>query len=594
MRHLTYFFLAVVLAAQATASDLSLDIEQELRRQGLTGATWSLLVNGRTVIGSAGVANATTGSALKPDAQMQVGSVTKTVLAAAVLQLVTEGRIELDSALTEVIPDIQLNNPWHADRPVTVRHLLDHTSGLDDVRLWHVFSTTAEAHTPLKQTLSRSSKSLKVRTRPGSHFSYSNIGYTLLGHVIETVTGEPYEQYVDHHLLKRIGMRDSTFEFVTQASTPRLAMGHFERGEPHPTLPIYVRPASQFTTTAADMARFAQFLMSDGRVNGELVIRDDLLAAMGVPARTEATIAGLNSGYALGLGTRERAGRLARYHDGSTVGFRATFCMFPEHRKAFFIAINTDSEQTDLARFDRLLIDALGVPTVHHATAEPAIDPSQWNGFYTRRPSRFAQFGLLDLLQSTRLRWTGSQLEQRSADFSTQQLRPMGAHLFATHGRRLPSHALTITSDGTRALTNGFSTDVRTSAATVMALWSSCIAGILGAVYVVVIGFGLLLRGRLIQHAMVTPFIALTALLLPLPFFLGQSFMRLGELTIANGLLAITTALLPIATVAGIYLLVRRWCAGVPSVLHLAALLALLQWTMVLAAGGLLPLMLWT
>lgn len=594
MRHLTCLLLAVLAAAQAAAGDLGGDIEQELRRQGLTGATWSLLIDEKTVVGSAGVADATTKSALQPDAKMQVGSVTKTVLAAAVLRLVTEGRIGLDAALADIIPDVEINNPWQATTPITVRHLLDHTSGLDDVRLWHVFSTTAEANTPLKHILLRSSKSLSVRSRPGSRFSYSNIGYTLVGHIIETVTGQPYEQYVDDYLLKRLSMRDSTFKFVTQASTPRLAMGHFEQGRPYPILPSYVRPATQFTTTAADMARFAHFLMSDGRVNGEVVIRDDLLAAMGVPARTEATSAGLNSGYGLGLGTRERAGTLARYHDGNAIGFRAAFCIYPEHQKAFFIAINTDSEQADLDRFDRLLINALGVPAAHHATAQPSIEPSQWNGFYTRSPSRFAQFKFLDLLQATRLYWTGTQLQRHAIDFSTQELRPMGANLFAANGRSLPSHGLTVTSDGTRVLTNGFSTDIRTSAPMVLALWSSSIAGLLGAVYVLVIGLGLLLRRRLNGHALLLPFIGMTALLSPLPFFLGQSFMRLGELTIASGLLAITTALLPIAVFIGIYSLTRYWSGTKPSIAHLVALLALLQWTIVLAAGGLLPLVLWT
>ena len=138
-------------------------------------------------------------------------------------------------------------------------------------------------------------------------------------------------------------------------------MGHFENGEPHPSVPTRLRPAGQLTTTAGDMARLARFLMSDGRIDGLRFIDKGLLDSMGVPVGTEAVQAGLEVGYALGLSTRDRHGALGKCHGGSTVGFHAMFCLFPQHKSAFFLSINTDSETAQYDRFHALLIHALKV-----------------------------------------------------------------------------------------------------------------------------------------------------------------------------------------------------------------------------------------
>ena len=112
---------------------------------------------------------------------------------------------------------------------------------------------------------------LLVRSLPGTRFSYSNTGYALLWIVIERVTGQRYETWLDEQLLVPLGMHDSTFAFTTQigpAADKRLAMGHFEAGLSHQAVAVRVSPAAQFTTTAADMLPFTRLIMGDGRLNG--------------------------------------------------------------------------------------------------------------------------------------------------------------------------------------------------------------------------------------------------------------------------------------------------------------------------------------
>lgn len=236
------------IPANATTSSLSADIAAALEEEGLVGAAWATLeLDGSITTGAAGLKDARKGTLLGSNDRVQIGSVAKTFLAVGILRLVSEGRLRLDTPVSRLLPDVRFDNPWAATDPVRVRHLLDHTSGLDDARLWQAFSLNASPDTPLRAAFTGSSALMRIRQRPGSTHSYSNMGYTLAGRVIEAVTGERYETYLEQQLLAPLGMTDSSFRFVTQAGPngdPRLAMGHFETGIPHRAVPQYLRLAS--------------------------------------------------------------------------------------------------------------------------------------------------------------------------------------------------------------------------------------------------------------------------------------------------------------------------------------------------------------
>lgn len=249
------FFIVLPLSATPGALTLHADMERALDEEGLTGAVWATVTpDGSFAVGAAGFKNARTGERMTPDSRVHVGSVAKTLLAAGVLRLITEGRLALDTPVPQLLPAVEFQNRWAASDPIRVRHLLAHTAGLDNARVWQLFSLKPETATPLRDAFAGEPSLLRVRTRPGSRYSYSNMGYTLLGMVIESVTGERYERYLDTHLLRPLSMHDSTFEFVSQSgihADTRLAMGHFEEGATQAAVPMYLRPAGQFTTTAA-------------------------------------------------------------------------------------------------------------------------------------------------------------------------------------------------------------------------------------------------------------------------------------------------------------------------------------------------------
>lgn len=583
----------LLVTVGAPAATLREDMAALLARHGLTGVVWATVepVSG-VVAGAAGVADARSGRPLAPDARVQVGSVAKTVLAVGVLHLVSRGRLALDTPVSELLSQVGFDNPWEGSDPVRVRHLLDHTAGLEDARLWQVFSLAPGPDVPLMQALARDGGRLRVRTRPGSRFSYSNIGYTLAGSVVEAVTGQRYEAWLDQQLLRPLGMNDSSFGYVSQQTDPRLAMGHFEDGRAQAALPMFLRPAAQFTTTASDMGRFAQFLLGDG--SG--LIAPGLLRAMGNPADTETARAGLHAGYGLGLSRRDRHGALGLCHSGNTVGYRAMFCVFPAQAKAYFFSINTDSETADYGAFERLLLQALALPGTAPApaAAQPA-DLREWDGWYVPAPNRFAQLAWLDTALNFAHLSTGA-AGRRFAPFQSPpaMLMPVGGALWRAEGRLEASHALLVAADGRKLVSTGLQSYERVPLPRLALLWASAVAGALGLGWVLVSGAMRAWRWRPRRWPpMAVAFGGVLGLLLPLPLFYAQPFMALGDVTAASMTLALATGALPLAMAAGLWLHWRCRPAGALALADALAMLGVLQATAVLAAWGLWPLRLW-
>ncbi len=586
----------------STADALSTTIATALAEEGLVGATWSLLTPEGTSVGAAGLKDAQRNIAMAASDRVQIASIAKTFIATGVLRLATEGRVELDAPLARYLTDAPIDNRWSTTSPLTVRHLLDHTGGLDDARLWQVFSLRAKPDAALREALVRDGGALTLRHRPGERFSYSNTGYHLLGMLIEAVTGMRYETWLDSNLLAPLGMARSSFGFVTQTGTladPTLAMGHFDPHTTQAALPQHLRPSVQFTTTAADMARFAGFLMSDGQAGGRVLVDATLLRAMATPSTTEAARAGLAAGYALGLLRRDRHGVVGRCHFGNQGTFRAALCLYPQQQRAFFIAHNVDPESANFDRVDALLVLALGMPSAPEAASQPpALDPATWQGLYRVRPSRFAQFAYLDELAGvTRVRWDGKTLALRPLQGTARTLTPVGGALFRAEGRREATHVLLVSAEGQHVISDGLRTLERVTVFSVVAHAASALAGLAALLYVLLAGGVRTVQAlrRKAWHAepLRWPVLCLVLTLVAPALYLTQSLLAIGDPTPANVAIAALTGLLPLTLLLAAVQRVRAGLQRRRAWLDLLALAAALQWCVVLSVWGLLPLALW-
>jgi hypothetical protein len=325
---------------------------------------------------------------------------------------------------------------------------------------------------------------------------------------------------------------------------------------------------------------------------------------MGRPEGTEAARAGRAVGYGLGLATRDRHGAVGRCHGGSTLGFRAMLCFFPSQQQAFFVAVNADVEGASYNGIDALLVKALGLQRAPPAATEAAalVDPSAWLGWYEPSPNRFASLAWVDATFGvSRLQHEGG-LVWTPLGGTPQPLLHVAGALLRAPDRLLASHALIVADGGAeRTVSTGLQTWRQVPLWVLLLRWAGALAAVFGLGWLLVAGGARWVAARWRRQGPPPSYLGIAvagagSLLLPIPLFLAQPFLRLGELTVASGLLAATTALLPLAMGVALVRLVvakrgHRWHAL--AWLDLAALLGVLQGAAVLAAWGLLPLRLW-
>ncbi len=588
-------FLSSISVAQDNET-LDGKLKKAVTNENLTGAVWSTISDDIITTGAIGLKNADTKEILENDDRVLIGSVTKTLIATAILRLASQGKLDIDSPVHKILPKILFDNPWRENNPVTIRDLLNHTSGIEDARFWQVFSTESTSTTPLEYIFSKNPSVLKVRTIPGTRFSYSNMGYSFLGLIIEKITQEPYENYLDKNLLVPLGMNSSTFQFTTQKGEnvdQHLAMGHFDNGTTQENIPMFLRPAGQFTTTAKDMALLAKFLMSDGVINEKSFIDKELLNQMGNPISTESYKNGLTSGYQFGLSYRDRYGVVGKFHRGNTIGYRATFYLFPEQKKGFFISYNTDSETANYENFNSIFINYLGINKPQKLKIKNNLPSNikDFYGYYKMNPVRFEMFAYLDLLfNSIKVEQENNKLILQSIQNETYSLLPVGSNLFRKEDRVKPSHVL-YKNDTTPMISDGLVTYEKVSLFYLGLMWLSLILGLVGIIIILFRGFYLLFQKQLFNHnqTITLPFLSIIGLLIPFPFLLNQSFLNLGDFTFANILLAIATGFSPLTMIFGI----RKIWKNKTLTIDTIGTLFILQWTLVLIYWGIFPFRLW-
>jgi CubicO group peptidase (beta-lactamase class C family) len=201
---LTLFITALITATNATAQQNVQKIDALLKQYHEYGQfSGSILVadGGKVVYKKGfGMANMEWGIPNQPDTKFRIASITKQFTAALVLQLVEEGRIKLDGKLTDYLPDYRKDT----GEKVTIHQLLNHTSGIPDYK--NVSSNPYSAADFVKKHVSGD-----LEFEPGSRYKYNNGGYSILGAIIEKVTGKSYETVLRERILKPLGMTNSGY-----------------------------------------------------------------------------------------------------------------------------------------------------------------------------------------------------------------------------------------------------------------------------------------------------------------------------------------------------------------------------------------------
>ncbi|MBF9071324.1 serine hydrolase domain-containing protein [Streptacidiphilus fuscans] len=308
-------------------------------RFGIPGAGVGVFVDGRTVHAGHGVTSVENPQPVDEHTVFALGSVSKTFTATAVMKLVEQGRIELDSPVRRYVPELVLADEDLA-AAITVRQLLNHTAGLG-VRL---VIETGDGDDALTRYVARMDE-LEVIGEPGARASYSQAGYNLLGRVVETVTGSTFEQAVGELLLEPLGLDESCY-FEGQLMTRRIARGHNADEDGTPVVARQWKdtrannPGGGIAATVADQLRWARFHLGDGRAeDGTRVMDAETLRQM---QTATAPLRGTSLGDAFGLCwfLRDVDGVRVVGHGGSGNGQFADLQLVPERNFAVSVMSN--------------------------------------------------------------------------------------------------------------------------------------------------------------------------------------------------------------------------------------------------------------
>jgi CubicO group peptidase (beta-lactamase class C family) len=296
-----------------------------------------------------------------------VGSVSKQFTAFAIYLLAQEGKLALDDEVRKYLPELH-----DFGKPITIRHLLHHTSGLRDQ--WQLLTLSSWRDDDVitqQDVLNMIWRQRELNFAPGDQFLYSNTGYTLLGLIVERVSGMSLRQFTDERVFKPLGMGHTHFHEHYGDLLPDRAYSYDRQSDKsyaYVALSYSTVGPSGLFTTVEDLARWDENFYS-GRVGGQ-----DLLAQMQQKGR-------LNSGkeidYASGLEIGDYRGLKTVYHDGGDAGFRSEILRFPEAHLSIITLCNASDAGGFAHQVSEILLASRMQPVPHKSEpVQVKIDPA--------------------------------------------------------------------------------------------------------------------------------------------------------------------------------------------------------------------------
>jgi CubicO group peptidase (beta-lactamase class C family) len=350
----SYFALLAALVATLGASgagessppqtipELRQRIEMVLAATKTPGAGIALVGrDGAIWVAGIGMADVAQNRPVTEDTLFPVGSISKSFVALSVLKLQQEGRLNLQDTLRSRAPEVEFNNPWEQTDPIRIVHLLEHTTGWDDngpqEGAWD-----PRPEPTRREGLAFYPRSRTSRWRPGTRFSYSNLGPDVAAYVVEKVTGERFEDYVAQTWFRPLGMAGASY-FKTPEVLSKLATTYQPGGEAHSHFNVLTRPAGAIVASPRDMANYVEFYLHRGSFRGTQLLPSDAIDRMERPTSTNAAAEGLNIGYGLGNEATVRGNWVFHGHGGAVPGALADMEYLPDGGVGYVVMINCEN-----------------------------------------------------------------------------------------------------------------------------------------------------------------------------------------------------------------------------------------------------------
>ena len=344
LRLTAFLMLPLLLVRAQTPTLTAADIESfldgvmplQLAREDIAGAVIAVVKDGKILFAKGyGYSDVAKRTPVSPEATLfRPGSISKLFTWTAVMQLVEQGKLDLDSDVNRYL-DFKIPDTY--PKPITLRNIMTHTSGFEE--------TDKELFLPDVKDLKPLDDYLKTHLPqrifpPGVTPAYSNYATCVAGYIVQRVSGQPYDDYIESHILKPLGMAHTSFrQPLPDALKPLLSNGYNVASKPaKPFEVVQPWPAGSSSVSANDITRFMIAHLQDGQFESVQILRPETAQLM--HSRQFENNPRLN-GMALGFYEETRNGHRIIGHGGDTICFHSDLHLMPDAGLGFFISYNS-------------------------------------------------------------------------------------------------------------------------------------------------------------------------------------------------------------------------------------------------------------
>ncbi|WP_179957413.1 serine hydrolase domain-containing protein [Exilibacterium tricleocarpae] len=363
-----------------------------MRDYKIPGLTLAIVKDGKPVVTKGyGYADLETGRPVDPRQSLfRIGSISKTMTWIAIMQLVEQDRIDLSADVNTYLKNVQI--PHTHGVPLTLNDMMGHRSGFEDGYLGYLMQKSPDAIVSIEEVLKKHMPAQVLK--PGAAMAYSNYAVALAGLIIEDVTGQPFQDYVDENLFKPLGMNHTTFREPLGDDHPQPSMAahlqpHIASGymlnngryiKPGYEYISSFAPAGSVSSTAADMARYMVAFLQNGELDGRRILKPATALKMQQRNFTDhMNVTDLSHGFFTG----NVSGYQYIGHAGGTPTFSSMMTMVPELNFGVFLSINMQDGNLSSLAIPRVLVKALFPAKQTLADISPPAD-------FSERAQRFA------------------------------------------------------------------------------------------------------------------------------------------------------------------------------------------------------------
>jgi D-alanyl-D-alanine carboxypeptidase len=334
-----------ILAHKEVASNidlLSAWIEAQMAYGGQPGLSIGLVYDQALIWARGfGWADVERKASATPQTIYRIASITKLFTSTAILQLRDAGKLQLDDPVSRHLSWFNIQNRYPEAPPITIRHLLTHTSGLPREA---AFPYWTDSHFPSREQIRETLSQQETILPPETRWKYSNLALTLAGEIVAAVSGQAYADYLRQHILDPLGMKD-TFVEAIEPDHPQLASGYGRRlpdgGRKRSPFTDCrgITPAANMASTVEDLARFAMFHMADESSGDGRILSYRTRREM---QRVHWLAPDWQTGKGLGFHITRQGNKTYIGHGGALQGYRTAVQICPDDKIAVIVLTNAD------------------------------------------------------------------------------------------------------------------------------------------------------------------------------------------------------------------------------------------------------------